>query len=153
MAFQEGGWAGRGQGNFLSLGWETILEEGCAPSCTMAWRCGKETEILPYYYFHRKDPILHQERRGQVKTIVTEHFNDILFHNLDPLISSIPINQSGTGKSELRTAQVDWSHSCTLKVYNLYLQSRKHYTWYIEVDTPVSKDSDGIWWISVSASE
>ena len=25
-AFSEGEWTGRGQGNFLSLGWETILE-------------------------------------------------------------------------------------------------------------------------------
>ena len=28
--------------------------------------------------------ILHQERRGQVKTIVMEHFNDILFHKSGP---------------------------------------------------------------------
>jgi hypothetical protein len=27
-AFSEGGKAGRGQGNFLSLGWETALEGG-----------------------------------------------------------------------------------------------------------------------------
>ena len=28
--------------------------------------------------------ILHQERRGQVKTIVMEHFNGILFHKFGP---------------------------------------------------------------------
>ena len=28
LAFSEGGWACRGQGNFLFLGWETILEGG-----------------------------------------------------------------------------------------------------------------------------
>jgi hypothetical protein len=28
--------------------------------------------------------ILHQERRGQVKTIVMEHFNGILFHKSGP---------------------------------------------------------------------
>ena len=28
MAYPEGGWAGIGQGNVLSLGWETILEGG-----------------------------------------------------------------------------------------------------------------------------
>ena len=34
--------------------------------------------------------ILHQERSGQVKTIVMEYFNSIL----DLLTSSIPVNQS-----------------------------------------------------------
>jgi hypothetical protein len=28
--------------------------------------------------------ILHKERRGQVKTIVMEHFNGILFHRFGP---------------------------------------------------------------------
>ena len=28
--------------------------------------------------------MLHQERRGQVKTIVMEHFNGILFHKSGP---------------------------------------------------------------------
>ena len=28
--------------------------------------------------------ILHQERRGQMKTIAMEHFNDILFHKSGP---------------------------------------------------------------------
>ena len=28
--------------------------------------------------------IVHQERRGQVKTIVMEHFNGILFHKIGP---------------------------------------------------------------------
>ena len=28
--------------------------------------------------------ILHQERRGQVKTMAMEHFNDILFHKSEP---------------------------------------------------------------------
>ena len=28
--------------------------------------------------------IVHQERRGQVKTIVMEHFNGILFHKSEP---------------------------------------------------------------------
>ena len=28
--------------------------------------------------------ILHQERRGQVKTLVMEHFNSILFHKSGP---------------------------------------------------------------------
>ena len=42
--FPEGGWAG--QGNFLSLGWETIREGGWTTSWPTAWRCGKETGIL-----------------------------------------------------------------------------------------------------------
>jgi hypothetical protein len=33
--------------------------------------------------------ILHQERRGKVRTIVMEHFNDILFHKSGPATSSI----------------------------------------------------------------
>jgi hypothetical protein len=28
--------------------------------------------------------VLHQERRGQVKTIIMEHFNSILFHKSGP---------------------------------------------------------------------
>ena len=37
--------------------------------------------------------ILHQERRGQVNTMVMEHFKSILLPNSDLLISSIPINR------------------------------------------------------------
>jgi hypothetical protein len=37
--------------------------------------------------------ILHQERRGQVKTIVMEHFNGILFHK------SRPANKQHTNQS------------------------------------------------------
>ena len=35
--FLEGEWAGRGQGNFLSLGWETILEGKWTTSWPTAW--------------------------------------------------------------------------------------------------------------------
>ena len=43
-----------------------------------AWRCGKETGILPHYYFPWKDlEILLQERRWRH---VMVHFNMILFH-------------------------------------------------------------------------
>ena len=48
MNFTEGRWAGRGQGSFLSLGREAGR---WATSWPMAWRCGKEMGILPYYYF------------------------------------------------------------------------------------------------------
>jgi hypothetical protein len=42
--------------------------------------------------------ILHQERRGQVNTIETEHFKKILFHKSRAASKqhSIPINQSNT---------------------------------------------------------
>ena len=43
----EGRWAGRGQGNLLSLGWETILEGGWTTSGPTAWRCGRKWE-----YYH-----------------------------------------------------------------------------------------------------
>ena len=39
----------------------------------------KETGILP-----KGLEILHQERRGQMKTIIMEHFNGILFHKSGP---------------------------------------------------------------------
>ena len=75
-AFLEGGWADRGQGNFLSLGWETVFEDRWTTSWPTTWRCGNETGILPTLLFFLKGlEILHQERRGQVKTIVMEHFN------------------------------------------------------------------------------
>ena len=47
----EDGWKARIQGNFLSLGSETVLEDGWATSWPTAWRCGKELWILPHYYF------------------------------------------------------------------------------------------------------
>ena len=74
----EGGWSGRGQGNFLSLGWEAILEDRWAISWPMAWRCGKETRILPYYFplknkkFYIKKEVEKEELFG--------HLNSILFH-------------------------------------------------------------------------
>ena len=33
--------------------------------------------------------ILHQERRGQVNSIVMEHFNGILFHKSEPAYQSL----------------------------------------------------------------
>ena len=64
-AFPEGGWAGRGQGNSLFLGWEAILEGGWATSWPTTWRGGNDTIILLFSL--KALEILHQERRGQVK--------------------------------------------------------------------------------------
>ena len=54
MIFSEGGWAGRCHGNFLSL-WREIFLEGGWTSWPTAWRCRRETGILPHYYFSWKD--------------------------------------------------------------------------------------------------
>ena len=54
-AFLKGGWADKGQGNFMSLGWETILEGEWTTSWPMAWRCEKETGKPLHYYFPWKD--------------------------------------------------------------------------------------------------
>ena len=58
--------------------------------------------------------IVHQERRGQVETIVMEHFNGILFHKSELLTSSIPISQSGKSKAvKLMLAEsMNKDHSC-----------------------------------------
>jgi len=48
--------------------------------------------------------ILHKERRGQVKTIVMEHFNDILFHKSGP-VNKHHTNQSINYLVEHRTGQ------------------------------------------------
>ena len=53
--FAEDGWADRGQGNILSLGWETIIEGEWTTSLPTAWRFGKETGILPDCNFPWKD--------------------------------------------------------------------------------------------------
>ena len=53
-AFSEGGWADKRQDNYFSLGWKTMLEGGWTTSWSTAWRWGKETGILPHYYFPGK---------------------------------------------------------------------------------------------------
>ena len=63
----------------FSFGWETILEGGWIRRWPTTWRYGNKIGILPHYYFSWKGKILHQERRGQVITIVMEHLDDILF--------------------------------------------------------------------------
>ena len=56
---------------------------------------GINTEILSRYYFSLKGlAILHQDRRGQVKTLIMEHFNGILFGKSAPAKNSIPISHS-----------------------------------------------------------
>jgi hypothetical protein len=46
------------------------------------WKGNWNTTTL---LFSQKElEIVHQERRGQVKTIVIEHFNGIFFHNSGP---------------------------------------------------------------------
>jgi hypothetical protein len=49
--------------------------------------------------------ILHQERRGQVETIVMEHFNSILFHRLTSLVQKklITVRRSGGNQTWNRT--------------------------------------------------
>ena len=61
---------------FITLNnFSTILQDGWTTSWTTAWRCGKEMGILLHYFPRKKIEILHQERRGQVNTIVMEYFN------------------------------------------------------------------------------
>ena len=47
----------------------------------------KRTKLQNYHFIIslKKLDILHQERRGQVKIIVMEHFKSILFHKFGPL--------------------------------------------------------------------
>ena len=76
-AFPEGGWAGGNQGNFLSSGRETILE----PQIRQRYENVERKRDTNTLLFSLKGPeILHQERWGQVKILVMEHFYSILFH-------------------------------------------------------------------------
>ena len=52
---QQPSWRVDEQGNLLSSGWETILKGRWTTSWSTAWRCRKETGILPHYYFPWKD--------------------------------------------------------------------------------------------------
>ena len=79
IAFLEGGWAGRCQSN-LSLGCETILECGWTTSWPTAPSCGKETGILPHYYFPQRTWNFTPKR----KRTSENHSNDIRFHKSGP---------------------------------------------------------------------
>ena len=72
MAFSEGGWAGRGHENFLSLEGKLSLKAD-EPQFTQRH---EDVEMKREYYQIIFSPkwfeILHQDRRGQVKTIVME---------------------------------------------------------------------------------
>ena len=60
-------------------------------------------ESLPHYYFPLKGlAMLLQETRGQVKTIVMEHFDGILFQN------SGPANKQRTYQSIRHNSVLDW---------------------------------------------
>ena len=69
---------------FLSLRWETILEGGWTTSRPTAWRCGKETEILPHYFPWKELKLYIKKEEDKWKTIVIEHFNSILCHKSGP---------------------------------------------------------------------
>ena len=75
----EGGWAGRDQGNYWTLGWETILEGG-EPQLANGMKMWKRNGNTTTLFSLKGLEIVHQEGRGQVKTMVMEHFNGILFH-------------------------------------------------------------------------
>ena len=79
ITFQESGWEGRGQDNFL-----------LANGMKMRKRNGNTNALL---FSLKLLEILDQERRGQVKTIVMEHVNGILFHK------SRPANKQHTNQS------------------------------------------------------
>ena len=64
----------RDDGNFLPLGWETILEGGWTTSWPRRLRYGKETGI-PHYYFPWKDLKFYIKKKKRTR----EH-HSILFH-------------------------------------------------------------------------
>ena len=80
-AFSVGVGAGRGQGNFLILGWEKEGEQqvGKRDDDVESKQENYYITILPEGF-----ETLHQERRGQMNTIMMEHFNSILFHKSGP---------------------------------------------------------------------
>jgi hypothetical protein len=62
------------------------------------WKGNGNTTTLLYSL--KRLEIVHQERRGQVKTIVMEHFNCILFHK------SGPVNKQHTNQPTFNTTFV-----------------------------------------------
>jgi hypothetical protein len=50
----------------------------------MPLSCGKEMGKLPLLFSLKRLKILHNERTGEVNTIVKAHFNSILFHKSGP---------------------------------------------------------------------
>ena len=85
-AFLEGGWAGTDPGNFLSLGWETILE-GDEPQVGQ-WH--EDVERKREYYHIIIFPETNwnftskKKRSSENHSSLTEHFNGILFHKSEP---------------------------------------------------------------------
>ena len=94
----ESGWADRGQGNFFSLGHE--LGYGMR-----MWKGNGNTTTLTFSL--KGLDILHQERRGQVNTIVIEHCNSNVFH------------KSGTANKQRSNQSIIYKASCILS-YRLH---------------------------------
>jgi hypothetical protein len=67
-----GGWAGRAQGNFFFLGWETWRMNHKLVNFRKKWKGNGNNVTLLFS--------LKGEKRGQTNTIVMTHFNSILFH-------------------------------------------------------------------------
>ena len=88
---------GRVQENFLSLGWEIILE-GDEPKVGQ-WH-EEEGRKQEYNHIIIFPEMLHQERSGQVNTTVMEHFNSILF------LKSGPSNKQHTCQSITRDEEL-----------------------------------------------
>ena len=105
-AFLDGGWVGRGQGNFFSLRWETN---------GMKMRKGNENAITLLFSLKRLET-LYQERRGQVKTIVMEHFNGILFYKFGPAKKQ-HTNNSITSVGHIARWYVSISTQCQIWEY------------------------------------
>ena len=86
---------GRRQNN-LSLGWEATLNAD-----KLHVGQGKETGILPHYYFHWNDMKFYiKKEENKWTSIGMEHFNSILIHNSGPP-NNQHINQSINNRTYL----------------------------------------------------
>ena len=117
MVFSEDGWADRDQKNVLSLGWKTILETEWITNWPKAWRCGKETGILPHNYFPWKNWNFTWSSGEQVNTIAMEQFKIILFHK------SGPANKQNTYHS------INIYYINVLLLFDLFLDGRLETVW------------------------
>ena len=122
-----GGMSGQKSGQLLVLRMENYTWRRMNYKLTNGMEMWKGTENTTTLLFSLKGlEILHQARRGQVKTIVMEHFNGILFHQPGPA------NKQHTNHSSLTIIMTSGHFdsnflTVVLKLRNLPIQPKNSY--------------------------
>ena len=121
--FFEGGWTGRAQGNFMSIGWKAILEGRWTTSWPTAWICGRKRVMLTHYYFSWNNLTFYtkkEEDKCRPMVIASDNIHSILPH------SNLLLRSSCSSPWRLSIETHTWCYIYWISTYIYFFLIKKY---------------------------